>query len=91
MIFLIYSLKNKDKRELELKNAAWFLYYIIGIIVVSYLGDQGSGIKLITGITPIIILFAFSILIVIIAVKSRISPEESALRISLALSKRNKK
>lgn len=78
MLFLISYLRGSVKIERhELKSAVWVLPYLLGLVVISYLGSFG-GLNMIPFGWDFLVIGIFSVVILYIAIKSRavLTPEE---------------
>ena len=63
------------REDLEPQSAIWFLVYMVGISVISYIGGYGGGIGVIPHPLDSILAAVFSLLVFVMAVKGRVSQE----------------
>jgi hypothetical protein len=81
----VYHWLGNDVPRLEMKaGATWLLPWLGGLAVISYLGDYGG--KGVIGFgTAIPILFVFSVVIYMIALRVRLHPDKVAAHVEEAL------
>lgn len=80
IILGITRMTNKESADmLNLKQSLWFLPYIVGLDVISYLGSYGKGLGIINEAVAMAIITIFSLAIFVLALKLRL-PDEQARR-----------
>ena len=75
IIFLVYRYKHKPLIELNLKSAIWLLPNFGGLMLISYCGNFGGGVGLIPFGWDFAVIAVFSLIIMVIAHYSRLTPE----------------
>jgi amino acid transporter len=78
LVLLIVKVKSTRGEQMDLAEAAWLLPYLVGLGILSYLGDFGHG----QGVLPfgwdMLLIAAFCILIFWYAVRCRLSQDKYA-------------
>ncbi len=73
---LLFFLGKNKKTSMDFMNAAWIFPYLIGLGVITYLGEFQGGIQLIPFGWDFLVMGTFSLFILIIATRQAISVEK---------------
>ncbi|MGZ4444350.1 MAG: APC family permease [Nocardioidaceae bacterium] len=75
-LLLVGEVTGRNRADLDLRaGATWTLPWLVGLTLFSYLGDYGGGTGTIGFGAAIPVMFAFSLVIYVIAYRTRLSPE----------------
>jgi hypothetical protein len=76
LVLLLLKVKNTRGERLDLSESLWLLPYLIGLGILSFLGDFGGGLKLLPFGWDMLLIAAFCIGIFWYAVRCRLGQDK---------------
>lgn len=80
VVMIAHHIFAKDKSrlpDLKMRSGWWMLLWMVGLVVLSFIGHYGGGLDLLGFIVGEIVTVIFSIIVFYIGIACRLSPEEA--------------
>ena len=78
IVICSYAVLKQNHKLLDVKHSLWMWLWFVGIGIISYYGSYGGGQHILSGVPALLIITVFSIVIMLLSFRLRLSNERSA-------------